>query len=170
MVAESTLIVPHIHLWPNRSFLKMQTGASKGDGRIEPEPSPLTGHGETTNKSKKRIAIVDDEEELCLLFSMLIKKLGYQEECVAHDGDKIVQFIVKDGLRPDLIIMDYRMPTMNGMHAAKKILQLLPKMRIIIASADDSVRNDAADSGMFFIQKPFSMSALANSIESALKA
>src|SRR5438552_8539848 len=59
--------------------------------------------------SSEGIAIVDDEEELCSLFSILIKSLGYHAECVAHDGDEIVQAVMEDSIHPDLIVMDYRM-------------------------------------------------------------
>jgi DNA-binding NtrC family response regulator len=119
-------------------------------------------------QSSERIAIVDDEEELCSLFSILIKSLGYHAECVAHDGDEIVQAVMEDSIHPDLIVMDYRMPTMNGMQAAEKILRVRPEIKIIIATADESVRRDAIAGGLFFIQKPFSISALANMIEEAL--
>ena len=126
-------------------------------------------NSEIGKQSIKSIAIVDDEEELCSLFSMLVKSLGYHAECVAYDGDEIVQLVLEDSIHPDLILMDYRMPTMNGMQAAERILRVRPEMKIIIATADDSVRRDAISAGLFFIQKPFSISALAKTIEEALR-
>jgi len=126
-------------------------------------------HPKIGEQSSKSIAIVDDEKDLCSLFSMLVKSLGYHADCVAHDGDEIVQLVVEDNIHPDLILMDYRMPTMNGMQAAEKILLVRPEIKIIIATADDSVRRDAISAGLFFIQKPFSISALAKTIEEALE-
>jgi CheY-like chemotaxis protein len=123
---------------------------------------------ETGEQSVKRVAIVDDEEELCSLFSMLVKHMGYHGECVANDGDEIVQLVLGDNIHPDLILMDYRMPTMNGMQAAERILRVRPEMKIVIASADDSVRRDAIAAGLFFLQKPFSILALSKKIEEAL--
>ena len=122
----------------------------------------------TGEQSAKSIAIVDDEEELCSLFSMLVKSLGYQVECVSHDGDEIVQLVLEDNVHPDLILMDYRMPTMNGMQAAERILRIKPEMKVIIATADESARRDAIAAGLSFLQKPFSISALAKTIEGAL--
>jgi CheY-like chemotaxis protein len=125
-------------------------------------------------QSRKSVAIVDDEEELCLLFSMLVKRLGYHVACVAHDGDEIVQAVLEGSTHPDLILMDYRMPTMNGMQAAEKILRVRPKIKIIIATADDSVKErdpgeqSIISAGLYFLQKPFSISALVKTIEDAL--
>jgi len=60
------------------------------------------------------------------------------------------------------------MPTMNGMQDAEMILRLRPEIKIIITTADDSIRRGATSAGLFFIQKPFSISALANTIQLAL--
>ena len=111
---------------------------------------------------------MDDEEELCSLFSMLVKRLGYNAECVAYDGEEVVQLVLEDSIHPDLILMDYRMPMMNGMQAAEKILCVRPEIKIIIATADDSIRRDAISAGLFFLQKPFAISALGKTIEEAL--
>jgi len=64
--------------------------------------------------------------------------------------------------------MDYRMPTLNGMQAAERILRIRPEIKIVIATADESVMREAIAEGLFFIQKPFSISELASTIEGAL--
>ncbi|MDA4118447.1 MAG: response regulator [Thaumarchaeota archaeon] len=120
-------------------------------------------HGD--KKIGKRVAIVDDEEDLALVISMLVRHLGYEIECIAHDGDEIVR-AVTDGKHPDVIIMDYRMPVMNGLQAAEMVLKELPDVRIIIVSADDSVRQAALSAGLFFLPKPFSSAALGRVLES----
>ena len=122
----------------------------------------------TDKQSVKSIAIVDDEKELCFLFSLLVKSLGYHAECVAYDGDEIVQLVLEDSIHPDLIIMDYRMPTMNGLQAAERILRVRPEMKIIITTADDTVRHEVISAGLYFLQKPFSKSALGKTIEEAM--
>jgi CheY-like chemotaxis protein len=125
-------------------------------------------HTRPIAQSIKSIAIVDDEKELCTLFSMLVRSLGYRAECVAYDGDEIVQLVLEDSIHPDLILMDYRMPTMNGLQAAERIRRVRPEMKIIIATADDSVRRDVTAAGIYFLQKPFSISALSRMIEEAV--
>jgi CheY-like chemotaxis protein len=115
----------------------------------------------------KRIAIVDDEEDLCFVVSMLIRHLGYDIECIAHGGDEIVQAVM-DGKHPDVIIMDYRMPGMNGLQVAEMVLKEMPNVKITIASADDSIRQATLSAGLSFLPKPFSVSSLARLLENLL--
>jgi CheY-like chemotaxis protein len=105
---------------------------------------------------------------MCSVFSILIRSLGYQEDFVAHDGTEIVEAVLSGISNPDLIIMDYRMPNMNGMDAAQKILKAKPDVRIIIASADDTIKPVANSAGMKFAQKPFSMAELSRMIKESL--
>ncbi len=168
MVTKSILIVRQVYPPSFATLISSTTDYSGKSNRIGQNTHFSNDQGETGRHSSKSIAIVDDEEDLCSLFSMLIKNLGYHAACVAHDGDEIVQLVLEDSIHPDLILMDYRMPTMNGMQAAEKILHVRPETKIIIATADDSVRRDAISEGFFFIQKPFSISALAKKIEEAL--
>ncbi len=168
MVTEGVLTVRQVYL---SSFVTStrSAGDSSGESNLMGlNTHPSNDQQEIGEQSVKSIAIVDDEEELCSLLAMLVKSLGYHAACVAFDGDEIVQLVLDDSIHPDLILMDYRMPTMNGMQAAERILRAKPEMKIIIATADDSVRQDATSAGLFFIQKPFSTSALAKTIEEAL--
>jgi len=160
---------------PSLAPLTRSTRDSSGESsRIGQGSHFSNGQREIGKQSRKSIAIVDDEEELCSLFSMLVKRLGYHVACVAHDGDEIVQAVLEGSTHPDLILMDYRMPTMNGMQAAEKILRVRPEIKIVIVTADDSVKErdpgeqSIISAGLFFLQKPFPTSALAKTIEDAL--
>lgn len=168
MVTKSTLTARQVYL-PSFATWTRSVRDSSGKSNLIEQNARLSNDQRGTGKqSVKSIAIVDDEEELCSLFAMLVKRMGYHPACVAHDGDEIVRFVLEDSIQPDLILMDYRMPRMNGMQAAERILRVRPQTKIIIATADDSVRRDAISAGLFFIQKPFSISALARAIEEAL--
>jgi CheY-like chemotaxis protein len=116
---------------------------------------------------KKKIAIVDDEDGVVSILSILVRKLGYSPDFVASDGKEIVQAVLNRSISPDLIIMDYRMPVMSGIEAAKIILKEYPLSKIIIESADDGVRQSVLDEGMLFLQKPFSKEDLRNVINQA---
>ena len=67
-----------------------------------------------------------------------------------------------------MILMDYRLPKMNGLEAAKAILRKRPAIKIIISTADDSIREEAVSAGMTFLQKPFSLDELASAIAESL--
>jgi CheY-like chemotaxis protein len=168
VVAKSILIIRQVHP-PSFAPWTRLTGDSSGkSNRTGLNTHFSNDQREIGKQSGKSIAIVDDEDELCSLFSRLVKGLGYHVACVAHDGDEIVQLVLEDSINPDLILMDYRMPTMNGMQAAERILRVRPEIKIIIATADDTVRKSAISAGLFIIQKPFSISALAKTIKDAL--
>jgi len=76
--------------------------------------------------------------------------------------------VLEDIVHPDLILMDYRMPTMNGIRAAEKILRVTPEIKIIVITADDSVKQGVISAGLLFLQKPFSIAALTKTIQDAL--
>jgi CheY-like chemotaxis protein len=116
----------------------------------------------------KSIAVVDDEEELRLLFSMVVRSLGYRLELAASDGDAVVKAVLEGSVHPDLILMDQRMPIMHGLEAAERIRRAKPWIKIIMTTADDSVSLNAKAAGFLFIEKPFSISALRKTIEQAL--
>jgi CheY-like chemotaxis protein len=123
---------------------------------------------EVDQKTRKRVAIVDDDIQLRTAYSFVLEHLGYRT-LMACDGDEIVdQVLDAKKTAPDLILMDYRLPKMNGLDAAKAILRKRPMIKIIISTADDSVRQEAISAGMAFLQKPFSLDELASAISESL--
>jgi len=126
------------------------------------------GRGEADQEFPKRVAIVDDDLELRTTYSFVLEHLGYRT-LTADDGEEIVNHVFSgDAEAPDVILMDYRMPKMNGLEAAKRILRDRPGMKIIISTADDSVKEQAISAGMTFLQKPFSLDELADAINESL--
>lgn len=63
-------------------------------------------------------------------------------------------------IKPDVVIMDYRLPGMDGIRAAKELLRKVPETKAVITTADDTIRAKAEASGLYFLQKPFSTSTL----------
>ncbi len=95
---------------------------------------------------------------------------GYKVINMASKCLEVVDFIKKSSEKPDIIVMDYRMPLKNGIDASKEILQIDPDMKIIMASADLSIREEALSIGIkSFKIKPFSMGKLIRNIEKAIK-
>jgi DNA-binding NtrC family response regulator len=72
-------------------------------------------------------------------------------------------------VKPDIILMDHRMPIKNGIDASREILEMDDHSMIILASADKSVRKEALSMGIIsFKDKPFTLQRLINNIEKAL--
>ena len=71
--------------------------------------------------------------------------------------------------KPDIILMDHRMPIKNGLDASREILEMDGHSIIILASADKSVRKEALSMGILsFKDKPFTLQRLFENIEKAL--
>ena len=110
-----------------------------------------------------RIAIVDDEEQVCAALSVLVTRMGHAVECTANDGQEILDAL-EEGKEPDLILMDYRMPGMSGLEAAREVIRIRPRTKVVIFSADDSVRYEATKEGFTFLLKPVSSATLTRTI------
>lgn len=107
------------------------------------------------------IAIVEDDSELVRFYELAIRKIGYGTPFVARDGSMAVEAIVRQKIvRPEVMIMDYNMPNMNGLEAARKIHAAYPSIRIIVATADEAAIEKAMDMGLETALKPFSLSHL----------
>jgi DNA-binding response OmpR family regulator len=117
----------------------------------------------------KSVVIVEDDPDLCDLLSTVIRAFGYKVDRIAHDGDEIVDAFTKEKIHPDLILMDYRMPRMNGLDAAKAIRQSNPQTKIVIVTSFDNLTKKAASQGLGLLQKPFSLSELRQVVEENMK-
>ncbi len=98
---------------------------------------------------------------------MLFTSTGHDILGIANNGmDAIEKFKAFDR-KPEIIIMDHRMPIKNGIEATKDILKLNSNAKIIFASADISVREEALSIGAtIFIEKPFDIEEVLNKIDS----
>ena len=114
-----------------------------------------------------KVAVVDDDVNLTDLYSKVIQKLGYPPPSIFKDGTSIVKAMAKDCQSFDVIIMDYLMPEMNGIEAAKIIQRYRNETRIIIATGYDFVKQKATEAGLSYLLKPFSSAQLAESLSEA---
>ena len=72
----------------------------------------------------------------------------------------------KSAVRPDIVIMDYRMPLMNGIDAMRVIMAMGGPVKFIFLSADASVRDEVTRMGAIFLKKPASLRELMQAIDS----
>jgi signal transduction histidine kinase len=101
------------------------------------------------------ILIVDDEEAIRDSCRQVLAKVGYRTQ-TAEDGDVGLQKITET--RPDLVLVDLKMPGMSGMELLEKVAQIDPSIVCVvitgyatIESAVEAVKRNAYD----FLPKPF---------------
>ena len=108
-----------------------------------------------------RVLIVDDELFIVELYRDILQLRGYKVVGTAFDGEEALRKYGNITEKPDVIIMDHRMPIMNGVEATKKIMRMNPKQKVIFVSADVLVEKEARDAGAIeFLPKPFRMDDL----------
>ncbi len=93
------------------------------------------------------IFIVDDEENLHQIYKALFTMKGHQVVGSAFDGDEAIRLFLSLNPKPDVIIMDHRMPRMDGISATKMIREINSDSKIVFVSADETVRSEAFEAG-----------------------
>lgn len=101
---------------------------------------------------------------------MILTLKGHQVVNTANNGKKAVDLFKSSSKKPDIVLMDHRMPIKNGLETAKEILECDKSTKIIFTSADHSIKEEALAIGAInFIEKPFSFDTLLCKIDFALK-
>jgi len=115
----------------------------------------------------KDVFIVEDEEMLQQLYTDVLTMKGYNIVGIASTGEEAVKRYKEFPSRPDLVIMDHRMPGMGGLEAAQVIRTDDPEANIILVSADDTAVWESIKLGIVGMRKPFSITDLIATIESS---
>ena len=84
-----------------------------------------------THKSY-RLLIVDDEKNLCRMLQTAFSIDGHETR-VAEDGEAALISFVQD--KPDVVLMDIRMPKLDGIEALKRMRELNPEVPVILMTA-----------------------------------
>ena len=116
-----------------------------------------------------KIFIVDDDQALIKLYSLMLDGVGFEIIDIALNGKIAVEKYKHFSIKPDVILMDYRMPIKNGIDAMIEILQMNKSEKIVFASADIDIRKEALKFGACgFINKPFGMDEIVSVIEKVM--
>jgi two-component system chemotaxis response regulator CheY len=84
----------------------------------------------------------------------------------AYDGEEAINIFKSLSNKPDIILMDHRMPVKNGLETTKELLDLDPTSKIIFVSADYTARNLAFEIGAIdFLEKPIDLDTLVSIIK-----
>ena len=104
----------------------------------------------------QRILIVDDEKNIRLTMKQTLQTLGYEISTAVDGQDALKKLAVQEF---DLLLLDLRMPGLDGVEVLRRVVRLRPDIRVIIVSAHGTVENAVEViklGAVDFIQKPFS--------------
>lgn len=110
-----------------------------------------------------RVLVVEDDPDLAALEADLLEQRGHQVE-VASNGREALAAVQRT--RPDLILLDMRMPVMNGREFAEayRRAETSPAPIIVVTAADDAARRAAEVCASEWIAKPFDPDALVEKV------
>jgi two-component system nitrogen regulation response regulator GlnG len=116
----------------------------------------------------KHILIVDDEEAVCW---SLQRALGREGHAVSVAASAEQAFVLLNRQRPDVLILDVRLPGMDGLTALARIRQVVPDLPVIVVTAfgDLPTAVRAVEGGAFdYLAKPFDLQQAIECVNRAL--
>lgn len=142
------------------------TANARDNGRMTGRTT-RTGDGESADEWR-RVLIAEDEALIRLDLAEMLREEGYQVVGEAGDGQEAVE--LAESLRPDLVIMDVKMPRRDGIDAAAEIAgkRIAPVVVLTAFSQRDLVEKARDAGAMAYLVKPFSISDLVPAIEVAV--
>ncbi len=148
------------------------TGAvcRSGTGRRGAAEANLPGFGTLVlvSKTPVRVVIAEDEALIRLDLKEMLEEEGYEVAGEAADGAKAVELAAS--LRPDLAILDIKMPVLDGISAAERIAadRICPVVILTAFSQRDLVERARDAGAMAYLVKPFTKADLVPAIEIAV--
>jgi two-component system, response regulator PdtaR len=115
-----------------------------------------------------RVVIAEDEALIRLDLKEMLEEEGYSVVGEAGDGERAVELAEEH--RPDLVILDVKMPVLDGISAAERIAKqhIAPVLMLTAFSQRDLVERARDAGAMAYLVKPFSKSDLVPAIEMAV--
>jgi response regulator NasT len=123
---------------------------------MPPEPVPL------------RVVVAEDETLIRLDLVEMLREEGYDVVGEAGDGEAAVR--LAEELRPDLVMLDVKMPVLDGISAAERIAtaRIAPVVMLTAFSQRELVERARDAGAMAYLVKPFTQSDLVPAIELAV--
>lgn len=117
--------------------------------------------------TQKRVVVAEDESLIRMDIVETLREYGYDVVGEASDGNMAVELATE--LKPDLMVMDIKMPNLDGLSADEKIAELrIPVVLLTAFSQQELVARAAEVGAMAFLVKPFTPQDLMPAIEIAL--
>jgi PAS domain S-box-containing protein len=131
---------------------------------------PAEKHVDKVQRGTETILLVEDDEQLRQLSSSVLAHCGYNV-LVASTPEEGLAVCRANSKDIGLLVTDVVMPRMNGRQLAEQILKLHPAMKVLYISGYTNnaiVHYGVLDSGLWFLPKPFTLSALVAKVREVL--
>lgn len=114
-----------------------------------------------------RVVVVEDESLIRMDVVATLQEAGYEVVGEGADGEEAIKLATE--LEPDFVVMDIKMPKLDGISAAEKIAELkIPVVLLTAFSQSDLVARAAEAGAMAYVTKPFKPTDLLPAIQIAL--
>lgn len=123
------------------------------------------------SQEKKKILIIDDEQDLCFFVKATLELLGNFKVIIARDGKRGIWAAILH--KPDLILLDIMMPGIDGFEVLRRLKEGTKTVSIpvIMLTARNDEESKLKAAGLYdedYIVKPFETEVLKSKIESTL--
>ena len=151
------------HVQPQRTHLIANLLATRGSAAGGPERGGPTRRGRRPPSTKKEILLVEDDRGIRTSLQEILEDEGYAV-ATAENG-RVALEALRAGASPDLIVLDLRMPVMDGwqFRAAQKSDAALAEIPVLAISADGSAKAEAIDAHAY-LRKPLSTESLLEAV------
>lgn len=105
-----------------------------------------------------RVLIADDQKEVGIALAALVERCGHEVLQIVGSGIEAIQFYAK--LQPDVLLMDFSMPRLNGATATRMILSKDPGAKVIIVSGFGPAERFAETGAVGVLLKPVALDRL----------
>lgn len=120
-------------------------------------------------RKKLKVLLVDDEQEFVETLADRLQMRDL-EASTAHNGEEALS-VVK-GEEPDVIVLDLKMPGIDGIEVLRRVKKAYPKVEVIILTGHGSEKDEeeARSLGAFdYVKKPADLDTLVSQIKNAFK-
>ncbi len=117
---------------------------------------------------KTRVLVVDDNEEFCQNVDDILQLKDY-EVVVANDGFKALELVKQNNFA--VVLMDVKMPVMDGVETYKKVKEMAPGVPVIMVTAfsvEELIRDALREGAYGFLRKPLDFDKLFSLMEKAI--
>ena len=120
----------------------------------------------TKTKKAKKMLVVEDQGEMCLILDLILSERNFESDYVNNllDAD---EYLEKH--KPSVIILDNKLPDGFGVDFITYVKKKYPGTKIIMISGFGTARDVAMENGAdYFLEKPFSLESVNEAIDKVL--